>query len=46
MGSSPIYREIYDSQLGNGFRVEAAVAGGVQESVPPRGAFGPDGVRK
>ena len=23
MQSSPIYREIYDSQLGNGFRLEA-----------------------
>jgi ATP-binding cassette subfamily B protein len=27
MQSSPIYREIYDSQLGNGFRLEAVSAG-------------------
>jgi hypothetical protein len=34
MQTSPIYREIYESQLGNGFRLEELVPGviqGVQE---------------
>ena len=29
--SSPIYREIYDSQLGNGFRLEEAALAGAEE---------------
>ncbi len=31
MQSSPIYQEIYDSQLGNGFRLEELVSGTVEE---------------
>jgi ATP-binding cassette subfamily B protein len=32
MRTSPIYREIYDSQLGDGFRIEELTEGGSTKS--------------